>query len=223
MKDTFTLLEIIVTVVIVLILATLGMFSYQQVVDYARQKVCSVNLQALTAAAEAYALENDGFPSTLSQISPEDVKRAYASVLRKEGLGAKMAFWVLRVTSSDEAYAKFLTPTNLERYGASVEVFHCPADNDNNSYAINAHVAGKRLNQIPEGTVIIVESDNPQGVAQSISDITFRHRVSLFKPATLYSIKKKKVIRKEKDEAGDIASYFTMGSSGDNNRDQNRP
>ena len=52
-KKIFTLLEVMVVTIIVLILAGLGVLSYRQVIENARQRVCTLNLKVLEEALKS--------------------------------------------------------------------------------------------------------------------------------------------------------------------------
>ncbi len=174
MKNGFTLVETVVTVVIILIFATFGLLGYRQVLDNARQRVCTTNLEALGAAVEIYALENDVLPASLSNLKPEHLKKGYAKAIGQRSWSTKFAYFFLKLNSSPEAYAQFLTPGNLEKYGMDPQIFHCPADtNGRPSYGINASIAGMRWKELPENTVLIAEVDSY--VFTSLNQLAHRH------------------------------------------------
>jgi len=161
MRRYFTLMEIMVTVVIVLVIASLGIVSYRQLLDSARQKVCELNLKTLEKATEFYALEKDGLPASLGKLKREHIERAYAWIMKREGdlWINKLAFLFVKLNTPPQVYAQFLTPDNLRKYGVTKEIFHCPSDPSGNiSYGINVHLAGEKWEDVPWGTPIIAET-----------------------------------------------------------------
>jgi len=161
MRRYFTLIETMITVVIVLVIASLGIVSYRQLLDSARQKVCELNLKTLEKATEFYALEEDGLPASLGKLKREHIERAYAWIMKREGnlWINKLAFLFVKLNTPPQVYAQFLTPDNLRKYGVTKGIFHCPSDPSGNiSYGINVHLAGKKWEDILWGTPIIAET-----------------------------------------------------------------
>jgi prepilin-type N-terminal cleavage/methylation domain-containing protein len=175
MKKGFTLIEMITVVVVLGILTTLGVAGYQQVLDNARQKVCSTNLMALEAAVELYALEHDALPASLSQLTPEQVKKAYAQVIQKQDLSTKLSYALVKMHSGKEAQAEdFLSYDFLSKYGAAADVFRCPADIQGGvSYGINANLAGAVMQDVREDAAIVGDCDNL--VFSSTGELDARH------------------------------------------------
>lgn len=175
MKKSFTLGEIIIAVVIVLILATLGLAGYRQVIDNARQRVCESNLKALEAAVEIYSLENERFPATLGDLKLEHLQKGYARVIKDNDWWTKISYLLVKLSSSREAYAQMLTPDNLSRYGVDAQIFNCPADtNGAPSYGINASLEGKQWSEISDDTVIIADCDSYTW--RNTSNFAHRHK-----------------------------------------------
>jgi len=88
---SFTLVEIMVAVIIVGILAVVGVPMYRNIVEQGRTQMCLMNLQALKAAFEVYVAEHNVVPGTLSELSTEEVEKAYARLMRSQGFEAR---WV---------------------------------------------------------------------------------------------------------------------------------
>ena len=199
MRKGFTLTEVVITVVLIGILSTLGIATYRQVLDNARQKVCKTNLKVLETAVEMYALENDALPASLGDLKPSHVKKAYAKVMRKEGWFTKFAYFFVKLNTPREAYAQFLTYNNLGKYGAASQVFHCPADtNGGISYGINAQLKGKRWRDISQDTLIVADCDTP-----TFGELAYRHIRHLGAKRVALGIKKsKKMTKKEKEGKG---------------------
>ncbi|MBN2119827.1 MAG: hypothetical protein JW734_02060 [Candidatus Omnitrophica bacterium] len=177
MRKSFTLLEIVTVLIVAGILATAGIAGYRQALDNARQKVCGANLQALEAAVEIYALENDVLPATLTQLSPEQVKKAYAKVINNRDLVTRLCYAFVRMNIPRFAYAAFLSEDNLGRYGPHAEIFRCPADRDGGvSYGINSGFAGQPLpSAAVPGVSFVIVADCENSVFSSEGELEHRH------------------------------------------------
>lgn len=161
-KRVFTLIELVTVVIIIGILSGLGVVGYNQVLENAKAKVCATNQKALEKAVEIYSLEHDTLPSSLGQLKLEDLQKGYAQALKGRRLRMSFYYWFIKVNTPKQAYATFLTPENLKKYGASEKIFHCPSDlNGGVSYGINADLKGLKWRDIPKGTPIIADCDSP--------------------------------------------------------------
>ena len=161
-------------VVIGLIIATFTLVGYRQLLENARQRVCSTNLKALGAAVEIYALENDVLPATLGDLKLEHLLKGYAKAIDSRDWFTKFSYFFIKINTPPDVYAQFLTPENLKKYGVTPEIFRCPADtNGPPSYGINANLVGKKLEDIPEGEVVIADCDHYTFTSQD--EFSFRH------------------------------------------------
>jgi type II secretory pathway pseudopilin PulG len=59
MKKYFTLVDIVISLIILGILATLGLPLYNNAIENAKAKACEMNLKVLLGALEAYSLERE--------------------------------------------------------------------------------------------------------------------------------------------------------------------
>ena len=170
MKKGFTLVEIIVVAIIVLILATLGLAGYQQLIENARQRVCATNLRALLAATEIYALEEDKVPASLGELKLEYLKKGYAKAINKRDWLTRFSYFFVKLNTSSQAYAQFLTPDNLEKYGVTKDIFHCPSVRISNvtrepvgpSYGLNPNLSASydKWADIPGGEWIVADCND---------------------------------------------------------------
>ena len=141
MRKSFTLVELLVTVVVVIIITTIGLTGYQAAIEQARARVCATNLRALQSAVKMWALENDVIPATLGQLEKRHLERAYAEVIAPGDWLTRAAYWLGEQDSRFSAHAQFLTPANLRRFGANAQIFTCPSDrNGGISYGITLHL-----------------------------------------------------------------------------------
>jgi type II secretory pathway pseudopilin PulG len=210
MHKTFSLIEIVITVSVILILATFGIAGYQEILAISYEKTCTANEQILQRAAELQAGENnDIFPATLGQITPENLLKAYTQIEKKQPLSVKIARAIVRFNHLSNAYAiPFLSINTLSKYGVTAEILHCPADENNNgiSYAINNAVAGKKLSDpsIPDGTVIIADAEQTKFNLET--ELTSRHKHYFGIQEFALGITKQKTIKK-------ISVSYTPGGS----------
>lgn len=160
-KSAFTLLELLITVVIVGILSTIGIASYQSIVEKSKVKVCEQNIKMLTTAVKIYSLENDSLPAALSKVPVHYYNKAYAQVIEKGPKHLKLARKLINEPIFiDHAYAIDFNQENFKDYGTTADAFICPSDkNGGKSYAVNRQTWGQRWNDLPSGMAIIIDSD----------------------------------------------------------------
>lgn len=166
MKKSFTLMEIIIVVIILGILVTIGIPIYNNVMENAKVKVCETNQKVLLQAVEAYGLENDQLPGTLSDLKREHLRRAWAKVFREENpLLLKLAYFIVDWDKRSLAYAQ---EGWIKRYIGDLKYFTCPKDEtpppQGYSYGISKKVAKlswQEYKNLSPDTVIIADSDEP--------------------------------------------------------------
>ena len=174
----YTLVELLTVLSIILILTTIGIFVYNRTIAYAKDTVCQTNLRALEGAIELYTME-DALPASLGRLKLEHIEKGYARAMEDRGWLKKLSFFLIKLDSSDEAYAQFLTPENLKTYGGSEGIFHCPADhNGGASYGINGYLVGKKWSKIDKDELVIADSDHY--VFTTPDQIAGRHRDKAF-------------------------------------------
>lgn len=158
----FTLIELLFVVLIILILASVGMFLYHKGLAYAKETVCETNLRALNKAVKFYATDNnDALPASLGHLKLEHLEKAYAMVTKDNNWRTKFSFLLLKIDASELAYAQFLTYENMKASGILKNTFHCPADkNGGVSYGINSTLEGKNWSEVGQGVIIVADADN---------------------------------------------------------------
>ncbi|MHC5074784.1 MAG: type II secretion system protein [Planctomycetota bacterium] len=114
----YTLVELLTVLGIILVLATVGVFVYNRAIAYAKSTVCQTNLRALETAIDLYTMETDALPASLGQLQLEHIEKGYAREMEDRGWLKKLSFFLIKMNSSREAYAQFLTPENLKTYGS---------------------------------------------------------------------------------------------------------
>lgn len=203
-KRGYTLIELLVVLTIVLVLSTIGMFLYQRSIVYAKETVCQTNLRVLEGAIEFYVLENDVLPASLGHLKLEHLEKSYAKAMEDRGWFTKFSFFLVKLDASEQAYAQFLTYENLEKYGATEKIFHCPADSNGGvSYGINGNLVGKKWSDVGADEIVIADSDNY--VFNTLTELAKRHNNKAL------AIKKNRGII-EVDDDGNVAICHNPGT-----------
>ena len=173
-KRGFTLLELLVVLAVLLVLSSTAMFLYQRGLAHAKETICQTNLRAIHEAITLYSAENDALPASLGQLKLKHLERGFAKATEGKGWLIKAYTFLIKLDTSDHAYAQFLTYENLKKYGAAEKIFHCPADdNGGASYAINGQAQGKAWGEIPKNTILVADCDHY--VFHSLDELSDRH------------------------------------------------
>jgi prepilin-type N-terminal cleavage/methylation domain-containing protein len=177
MKGTmrgYTLIEVAIVLVIVLVLSSFGIYLYKVALAYAKDTVCQTNLDALETAVQLYAEENDALPASLGHLKLEHVEKGYAKAMEGSEWPIKAYTFLIKLDTSDHAYAQFLTYENLKDYGVTESIFHCPADlNGGVSYGINANLEDKNWIDVGGDDIVVADCDNH--VFHSVDELAKRH------------------------------------------------
>jgi len=177
-KKSFALMELIITIVIVGILATIAVPIYRNIIEDAEAKVCQANLKVLDAALNIYVMENDAMPGDLSNLSPTMIKKAYAQVMRQENAWKiRLAYSIVGWQERGLAYAGLLH--DLAR--GDIGSITCPADRTppkegGVSYGLNAVLRNMRIQDfkaLPNNTLVI--ADNEAAAFNDSSSLAARH------------------------------------------------
>lgn len=148
----FTLIEILAALIIMSLLVSLSVVTYQKTIRQTEDRACQQNLQVLAAAIDIYALENNSLPVSLSKLNDEQIRLAHLKVFgqKKENrlLALLKGFWGIKpaIAQSLEKY-----------YGNNPKARRCPADKTVSSdihytsYALDAGT-GKTFQLIPDLT-----------------------------------------------------------------------
>ena len=165
-KNSFTIVELVVVIVVIGILVTLSLPNFLNYIENSKSKVCEVNLRALKIALDAYAMEHDVMPASLSQLPVSYRKNAYAAVMHQEGSWKiKIAQFIIDWESRGKAYA---APFIQGLAGGDTTLLRCPADDDVSShggisYGVNQAIANKSsidYQAISGDTLLIADCDN---------------------------------------------------------------
>ncbi len=135
----FTLTEVLVAVLIVLLLAALLLPGMKRAVDSAKTSGCLANLRQLGVGVSLYGSDHDGkFPAKVGDY-PNDANRA-----RQQQWDSQIAPYLFPELGDDDLYAGVISG----RVKSPSKVFHCPAAQRgpyppimSRSYAMNEYLA----------------------------------------------------------------------------------
>lgn len=143
-KKAFTLVEIMIALIIVAVVASLSVVTFQKTIDANDDRICRQNLKVLQDAYEIYTIENNALPATLSRLTPEQIHLAYEKVIAKPKEN-RLAGYFNNLIGIRPAIAQSLG----KYYGNDPKVRRCPADKnapnivdnpDYTSYSLNSAV-----------------------------------------------------------------------------------
>lgn len=180
-NKAFTLIEILIVVVVLGVVATTAIASYQRIVEQSKAKVCQQNIKMLTTAVKLYSLENDSLPAALSQIPQTYYRKAYAQVIEKGPMLTKLARKVVDHDHSSLAFAINFEHDNFKQYGTNEENWVCPTQpGATQSYAINDNLEGLRWSFIMKHypDTPIVGEKNSGRTFTSTSELSTNHKLS---------------------------------------------
>ena len=168
-RRAFTLLEMLFTLIIMGIIATIAFPTYQSFVEDSRARVCETNLRALKTALDIYAMDHDNMPGALGALPQEYINKAYAQVMqRPDAWKTKLAYSILEWDAKGIAYA------NEENFlyklaKGNIKLITCPSassppspgSNDsitNPSYVLNGIIVNKTSLQYRDTGIIPLET-----------------------------------------------------------------
>jgi prepilin-type N-terminal cleavage/methylation domain-containing protein len=139
---SFTLIEVVISLVIVSILITVGMPLYMNVIENSKARVCESNLKALRTALDIYAMEHDQFPASLSLLPRKYIREAYKRQMEeKDAWQIELAYFILRWREQGTAYASYFLKDEIAK--GNLNIITCPMDSSGTpasggySYGVN--------------------------------------------------------------------------------------
>lgn len=120
-KKSFTLVEILIGLIIVAVLASLSIVTYQKSVETNNNRICLDNLKILQGALDIYTLENNVLPTTLAQLSPRHLYLAEQKVIAPPKAN-KLVTYFRNLFGVQPALAQSLA----KYYANQRNVFVCP-------------------------------------------------------------------------------------------------
>ncbi len=154
-KKAFTLVEIMIALIIVSVVVSLSIVTFQKTIEANNDKICRQNLKVLQGAIEIYTIENNALPATLSLLTSEQIHLAYEKVVGepKENRLAGYFNTLLGVKPLFADLGKY--------YGNDPKVLRCPADKTTatgeSSYILNSVFEEK--NDLEDYSDIVLLSD----------------------------------------------------------------
>lgn len=155
MRKSFTLMEIMIVCIIILILATLGALGYRQLLESAKDRVCAVNQETLIRTIQIASIEA-GVLGKLENLDLKYLGNTYAQIMKKQGWFTKLSYFFVKINTPSFAYAAvedFIDPVKMKKYGLDAQLFICPSSEI--PYAINEKIEGLAWQSIPAGTIIL--------------------------------------------------------------------
>ena len=179
MNRGYTLVELCITLAVILLLSTIGLYAYFGLLTRARDTVCETNIRGIKRAVEEFVFEYDALPATLGHLKFKHVEKGYAKVMKEMDWRTKFALFFLKLDASNHAHAQFLSRENLRKYGAKEKIFHCSADDDGlPSYGIREDLKDTKWSEVGPDEIIIADCD--QYVFTSLNQLAKRHRHKAF-------------------------------------------
>lgn len=139
-KIAFTLIEVMVAIIILTVVVSLSIASYEKTIRSSKDRTDMLNLQVLQKAADIYTMETDTLPTSLTQLTPRHIHLAYQEITGKQRENPCLAF--LR-NHFGVKYA-WAIPLPPRYYGSNPKTLKCPLDASTalSSYTLN-HDLGK--------------------------------------------------------------------------------
>ena len=123
-KKAFTLVEIMIALIIVSVVVSLSIVTFQKTIEANNDRICRQNLKVLQGAIEIYTIENNALPVTLSRLTPEQIHLAYEKVIGKPKEN-RLAGYFNNLMGVKPLFADL-----GKYYGNDPKVRRCPADKD---------------------------------------------------------------------------------------------
>ena len=207
-RKSFTLIEIMLTIVVISVLASVSIVSYRGVYEKAQEITCEANLEILNTAVELYGIDRDQLPAYLSEVWPKYREEAIALFIERHErdktpymLALNSVRWVMDNVQMSKAYAQTVSP---KYYGNDASVLDCPKDSTPRSeggysYGLNDRVANMTYIQYKQLEDFILLADCDVSTFHDTGDLaSTRHGV--FTKKALGITKGARKGRKNKDD-----------------------
>ena len=165
-----TLIELLVSVLVVAVLATLGIANYQASVDRANMLVDETNQQIVQMAVMLFTADHDALPASISELRDEHLRRPYAQAspraLSREP--SPSLWWGVAV-------AEAATGTLYPKYVSDQAVLTCRTSKVLPSYMIDPFFASMSRQEF-EAAI-----KNPENAGRPlIREVEYWHKSRLF-------------------------------------------
>ena len=184
-KNGFSLLEVLIVCLIIAIIASIAIATYQRAAEKSDQLLCETREKLIYTAIKIYGLENAAIPASLSEVWPQYKDKALAE-LREENrrLGfSSIRNWALPKVAEAQDFSGY--------YGKDITIITCPSDKTpppgGISYTINPALAGQPLSALEanEEVLLIYEVDTEGG------EMAYRHKIGRSKICNSITLKGK--------------------------------
>ncbi|MDO8747665.1 MAG: prepilin-type N-terminal cleavage/methylation domain-containing protein [Candidatus Omnitrophota bacterium] len=209
-KKAFTLVEIMIALIIVSVVVSLSIVTFQKTIEANNDKICRQNLKVLQGAIEIYTIENNALPATLSLLTPKQIYLAHEKVIGKPKEN-RLAGYFNNLIGIKPLFADL-----GKYYGNDPKVRRCPADKTSatgiSSYALDAGSvgSGKTFTNTTElttkNTGAIIYDDQPWHItyANGITPDGYSGDIRDNQSAAEITKQVRKVAEEDDDEDGEL-------------------
>jgi len=126
-RRAFSIMEMLFTLIIMGIITTIAIPTYQSFIETSDARVCETNLRALKTALDIYAMDHDTMPGALGAIPQEYIDKAYAQVMqRPDAWKTKLAYSILEWNERGLAYAAEIPNFLYALAKGNIRLITCP-------------------------------------------------------------------------------------------------
>jgi len=127
-NKAFTLIEVLITVLIISILSSASLVVWSSMMEKTREEICQQNELILMEALKFYIYDNEAVPTSLSKLVPEYADFAIASLKKSRPQALAMRKIYLALLYIDEGSVAWAARPNFKRYlGMNATVLRCPS------------------------------------------------------------------------------------------------
>lgn len=180
-KNSFTLIEVFITIIIITVLAGLSIVSFSTMIENEKKRLCEYNLQTLYNAVVLYSLDhNDALPASLGKLPNMYIDKAVA-LLEQKGIRPPQQMYTkfIDIISGAKAEAQL-----ADYYGRDMKVLTCPADKtpppSGISYGIKAEFLGGKMSGLKQLDKVLI-ADCEHHTFSDDTQAEYRHRLGLLR------------------------------------------
>jgi len=162
-RETFSLIEIIIVLVIIATLSTLMIPAAFNILERSKNTACEANQKILLGALERYGMEHIMLPASLSQLREKHIEWGWVKLMSESGSWKiRLAYAVADFSLEPIVYAQ---PTDwLQEFIDLPKPPTCPADEtpEDYSYGLSSEFAGQPRATLTEADlddIVIGDSD----------------------------------------------------------------
>ncbi len=138
-KKSFTMIELLISIIIITIIASISVFTYNKAIDYNKQKICIQNQLLINTLLELYTREENPETITLSAIPDIYFEKALAKIIDIDPLFLRKRIVYKKINSFNNK--KLCYASELTELIGRKDFLICPEDktptnNNGSSYAI---------------------------------------------------------------------------------------